>query len=272
MTRHHAVALQPVIEVSHLTKKFAHWEDQNPSLKAVLIELARGQWRSQGKKEFLALDDVSFQVYPGDFLGIMGKNGEGKSTLMKLITGIFTPTLGTITVQGVIAPLIELGAGFSGELSGLENIMLNSAILGFGRKATLAAIPQIIEFSELGPMIEMPVRNYSSGMLARLGFSIATSLTAPIILIDEVLSVGDIAFQEKSLNKIHQLHAEGRTILLISHDPQTIVQHCNRCLVLVNHKIVFDGDPEAGKAIYLSSLKKRSQAVAEEAQPTTKAP
>jgi ABC-type polysaccharide/polyol phosphate transport system ATPase subunit len=245
---------KPVISVQNVTKKFAHWDSQHDSLKSILVDLVKGNLKLGKKKEFIALEDIHFDVHQGEFVGIMGRNGAGKSTLMKIISGIYCPTSGSVKVNGAIAPLIELGAGFSGDLSGYENIFLNAAILGFGKAATQKAVPKILEFSELGELIHMPVKNYSSGMLVRLGFSIATTLTAPVLLLDEVLGVGDALFQQKSLRKIHELHNEGRTVLLITHDPSAVVEHCSRCIVIADHKVIFDGDPERGKNAYLASL------------------
>jgi ABC-type polysaccharide/polyol phosphate transport system ATPase subunit len=195
---------------------------------------------------------MTFEIRPGEFVGIMGRNGAGKSTLLKLIAGIYFPTSGTVEVNAPIAPLIELGAGFSGELSGYENIFLNAAILGFGRQATMDALPAILEFAELEERIYMPVKNYSSGMLVRLGFSIATHLTAPIILVDEVLAVGDTAFQQKCLKKIQSLHAEGRTIILVTHNADDVRKHCSRCIVVSNHTKAFDGPASEGVSAYIA--------------------
>ena len=246
--------MSTVISVNHVSKIFKYWADRPTSIKSVLVDLLRGQFKFGSGTVFCALNDVSFEIKRGEFVGIMGRNGAGKSTLMKLISGIYTPTSGKIAVHEPIAPLIELGAGFHGDLSGYENIFMNAAILGFGRKATLQAVPQILEFSELGDMIHMPVKNYSSGMLMRLGFSVAAHLTAPIILIDEILAVGDAGFQKKCLAKIHSLHQEGRTIVLITHDPGAVKTHCNRCIVIDNHVKVYDGPAEQGTIVYLEAV------------------
>jgi ABC-type polysaccharide/polyol phosphate transport system ATPase subunit len=240
-----------VIQVNDLTKKFRYWDDRPGTVKTVLVNIAKGKFDFGKRHEFYTLRNVSFEVKKGDFLGIMGRNGAGKSTLLKLITGIYAPTAGSIEVKEQIAPLIELGAGFHFDLSGYENIFLNAAILGFGRKATLEAIPAILDFAELGEKIHMPVKNYSSGMLVRLAFSVATHLTAPILLIDEILGVGDAGFQAKCVKKIHQLHEEGRTIVLITHDPGSVLAHCNRCIVIEQQEKVFDGDPARGTDHYL---------------------
>jgi ABC-type polysaccharide/polyol phosphate transport system ATPase subunit len=244
----------PVIQVRNLTKSFRYWVDRPTSLKSMMVDLLRGKLRFQRRQEFCALKDVNFDIFPGEFVGIMGKNGAGKSTLLKLISGIYTPTTGSVEVRGPIAPLLELGAGFHPDLSGYENIFLNAAILGFGRKATMDALPEILAFADIGDKIYMPVKNYSSGMLVRLGFSIATHLTAPVILVDEVLAVGDTGFQEKCLAKIQQLHKEGRTIVLVTHSPWAVENHCNRCIVIANQGKVYDGPAKEGVQEYLKAV------------------
>jgi ABC-type polysaccharide/polyol phosphate transport system ATPase subunit len=245
------VSAETVISVNRVTKKFRYWSDRPTTIKTMLVNLLRAKFDFGRRQEFYTLRDVSFEVKKGDFVGIMGRNGAGKSTLLKLICGIYATTQGDIKVTESIAPLIELGAGFHPDLSGYENIFLNAAILGFGRKATLEAVPGILEFSELGDKIYMPVKNYSSGMMVRLAFSVATHLTAPILLVDEILAVGDAGFQQKCLKKIHDLHSEGRTIVLITHDPAAVRTHCNRCIVIEKQEKVFDGDPIAGSDEYL---------------------
>jgi ABC-type polysaccharide/polyol phosphate transport system ATPase subunit len=246
--------MKTVIKVENLYKEFSFWIDRPSTFKAVLVNLVQGKLDLGKTQKHLALKDVSFEIKQGEFVGIMGRNGAGKSTLLKLIAGIYTPTSGSIHVSDSIAPLIELGAGFDPDLSGYENIFLNAAILGFGRKATLQAVPKILEFAELGEKIQMPIRKYSSGMLVRLGFSIASHLTAPIILIDEVLAVGDVGFQEKCIRKIHELHNEGRTIILITHNPEAVRGHCQRCIVIDNREKVFDGSASEGVDIYLKKV------------------
>jgi ABC-type polysaccharide/polyol phosphate transport system ATPase subunit len=245
---------KPAIRVQNLSKVFRYRVDGPSSIKSALVDLVRGKIHLGHRRELQALENISFDIQPGEFVGIMGRNGAGKSTLMKLISGIYTPTSGRVEVNFPIAPLIELGAGFHGDLSGYENIFLNAAILGFGRKATLEALPAILEFSELEEKIDMPVKNYSSGMLVRLGFSIATHLSAPILLIDEVLAVGDAGFQAKCLRKIHDLHAQGRTIVLITHDANAVKNHCTRCLVFAHRRKIYDGPAEEGTRVYTSSV------------------
>ena len=220
----------------------------------MLVELTQGRLKTGTYNHFDVLRDVSFEIKRGEFVGIMGRNGAGKSTILKLISGIYNPDHGHVTVNGSVAPLIELGAGFNGDLSGYENIFLNASILGFGRKTTLEALDRIIEFSELGDMIRMPVKNYSSGMVVRLGFSIATQLVADILLVDEILAVGDLGFQEKCIRKIQELHAEGRTIVLITHSPEAVKKFCHRCIVIENHGVIYDGPPMRGSEIYVETV------------------
>jgi ABC-type polysaccharide/polyol phosphate transport system ATPase subunit len=239
----------PVISVDRLVKEFSFSTERPSSLKSFLTNLSNGKV-SYRSEVFRVLDEVTFAIYPGDFIGIMGRNGAGKSTLLKLISGIYTPTSGKIETKGVIAPLIELGAGFHPDLTGMENIFLNASILGFGKEATEKALDSIIEFSELGEHIHRMIKNYSSGMLVRLGFSIATHLDAPILLVDEVLAVGDLSFQRKCIAKIKELHQAGRTIILITHDSNAVREHCNRCIVLENKKKIFDGLPKEGVDLY----------------------
>lgn len=255
MNNHDTPSLgQGVIQVKNVTKRFRYWSDRPSSIKAVLVSLMHGKLEFGHRQEFTVFEDVSFEIRKGDFIGIMGKNGAGKSTLMKLICGIYAPSSGEIKVHEPIAPLIELGAGFHPDLSGYENIFLNAAMLGFGKKITMEALPAILDFAELGEHIYMPIKNYSSGMLVRLGFSVAAHLTAPIILVDEVLAVGDAGFQAKCLKKIHSLHAEGRTIVLITHSTEAVKGHCNRCIVLADRKKVYDGSAAEGVDVYLRSV------------------
>jgi ABC-2 type transport system ATP-binding protein len=191
-----------VIEFRGVSKRFVYWQDRPRDLKKVLSNLFTKNMFGKIKNEWTVLSDVSFKISEGEFVGIMGRNGAGKSTLLKMISKIYYPTEGEIFLAGKIAPVLELGAGFADELSGLENIYLNAAILGFGAKRTEQLVDQIISFSELGEQVMQPVRNYSSGMLVRLGFSIACHLDAPILLFDEVLAVGDMGFQKNFMANI----------------------------------------------------------------------
>lgn len=241
----------PILSVQNVSKTYYPFLERGATLKGVLTEFPKLFSRSRTSRVPLpVLESISFDIYPGEFVGIMGRNGVGKSTLLKLMSGIYRPTSGTIEVHGQIAPLIELGAGFHPELSGYENIFLNAAILGFGKKATQDALEKIIEFSGLGEKIFLPTKNFSSGMLVRLGFSVAVHLSAPILLIDEILAVGDAGFQKKCLDKIQEIHAQGRTLVLITHDPVAVEKYCQRCIVLEQKQVLFDGPAGDGARVY----------------------
>lgn len=199
------------------------------SVKEYLIRLARRQLEF---RQFDALTDVSFCVNRGETFGILGKNGSGKSTLLKLIAGVLKPTKGEVLVEGSIAPLLELGAGFDGELTGRENIFLNGALLGYSRVQMKSKYEEILMFADIGEFINVSVKNYSSGMFARLAFAIAMSVRPDILLVDEVLAVGDIAFQEKCFGKIQELKQAGTTIVMVSHSLEDIGSLCDRALWL----------------------------------------
>lgn len=193
---------------------------------------------------FKALDDVNFEVKDGEVLGIIGMNGAGKSTLLKLMSKITDPTKGRIHVRGKIAPLIELGAGLNYELTGRENIHLNAAILGLSRAHILKKFDEIVEFAELGEFLEMPIKRYSSGMIVRLGFSVATVTDADILIVDEVLAVGDLAFQRKCFDRMEEMiKRDGKTILFVSHNIRQVERMCKRVLLLDHGKIIADGRP-----------------------------
>ncbi len=205
------------------------------------------QWKSN---YFIALEDISFKIYDAEVVAIIGKNGAGKSTLLSLIAGVLKPDRGKISVKGRIAPLLELGAGFHPDLTGRENIILNGILLGMTKKEILTKLDSIIEFSELKDFIDQPIRTYSSGMLSRLGFSVAVHTEPDILLIDEVLSVGDKDFQKKSIKKIYEFKEKGKTIIFVSHDINTVKNLCDKVIILHNHKIIFSGNTEEGVKIY----------------------
>jgi len=195
----------------------------------------------RGKRHFWALKDVSFAIEPGETVGILGKNGSGKSTILKLISRIIDPTAGKITVNGRLSALLELGAGFHPDLTGRENIFLNGSILGIGRREMLKKVDSIIEFAGIGDFIDVPIRNYSSGMQMRLGFSVAVHVEPELILVDEVLAVGDYTFQLKCLERIRQMQQEGVTILFVSHDFRAVRDLCTRALWLEDGHLQGDG-------------------------------
>lgn len=205
-------------------------------------------------EEFLALHDVNLTVYEGERVGIIGHNGAGKSTLLKLISQITAPTTGTIEMNGRIASMLEVGTGFHPELTGRENIFMNGAILGMTKQEIESKIEDIIEFSEVRQFIDTPVKRYSSGMFVKLAFSVAAHLDSEIMIMDEVLAVGDMAFQKKCLDKMSSVSRDqGRTVLYVSHNMNTIRALCNRCIVLNHGTIVFDGNVEEAISIYLGS-------------------
>jgi ABC-2 type transport system ATP-binding protein len=200
--------------------------------------------------EFWALSDVSFELEKGDRLGILGFNGAGKSTLLKVIAGVFKPTKGLVERRGVLAPLIELGAGFDPQYTGLENIYLYGACLGYSHKFIDEKIQEIIDFSELKDFIDVPLKNYSSGMKARLGFAIATIVEPDILILDEVLSVGDAKFKKKSEAKLMSLLEKDVTVLFVSHNTEQVRRLCNKAIILEKGKLISSGDVETVTAHY----------------------
>ena len=209
-----------------------------PSLKEYAIHWMRG---ALSYEKLWALRDVSLTIHQGERVGIVGRNGAGKSTLLKVISRVLKPTQGTIEVHGILAPILELGTGFDYELTGLENIYLNALLLGRTRREIDARVEHIVEFSGLGDFIRSPIRNYSSGMQARLGFSIATAWMPDILLLDEVLSVGDSAFTEKCERRLREFHDAGTTVLMVSHVVKAVQENCDRCIWLDAGRLRADG-------------------------------
>jgi len=200
--------------------------------------------------EFEALKNVSFDVKRGEVVGLIGHNGAGKSTMLKVISGILKPTEGSVTVRGNIAPMLELGSGFDFDMTGRENIFLNGAILGYSEEFLKSKYDEIVEFSEIGQFIDVPLRNYSSGMIARLAFSIATVVVPEVLIVDEVLSVGDAAFQEKSYKRMMELMHGGTTVLFVSHDLNQIRSMCSRVVWLDHGQVKMFGDTKAVCDVY----------------------
>ena len=221
--------MEPIIDVQHVSMKFNLMEEKIDTLKEYIVKLIKGKLFYN---EFVALNDVSFQIEKGDILGIVGFNGAGKSTMLKILAGVLKPTNGKVVVNGSVAPLIEVGAGFDPELTAKENIFLNGAILGHSRKFLQQHFDEIIDFAELRTFVNVPVKNFSSGMYARLGFAIATVVKPDILIVDEVLSVGDYRFQEKCEKRIQEMINGGTTIIIVSHDINMIERLCNKVLWL----------------------------------------
>lgn len=228
-----------IITVDNVTMRFNLAEERTDSIKEYCMKLMKGKLHFN---EFFALKNVSFTVERGDSVALIGKNGSGKSTLLKILAGVMYPTQGGITVNGSIAPLIELGAGFDMELTAKENIYLNGAVLGFDRDFMDQHFEQIVEFSELREFINVPVKNFSSGMIARLGFAIATIIKADILIVDEVLAVGDFQFQEKCKAKIAELLSGGTTLLFVSHSAEQVKQLCQKAVWLDHGNLMAYGD------------------------------
>ena len=220
-----------IVELNNVTMKFKMTKERINSLKEYILKFLKGDLKYES---FYSLKNVSFNLKKGDILGIIGYNGAGKSTILKIISGILKPTDGTVKVVGNVSPLIELGSGFDMELSARENIYLNGYILGYSKKFIKDNFEKIIEFSELSDFIEVPLKNFSSGMIARLGFSIATISNPEILIVDEILSVGDFKFKYKSEKRIKEMISEGTTVIIVSHSIEQIEELCTRVLWLEN--------------------------------------
>ncbi|MDB8710495.1 ABC transporter ATP-binding protein [Mediterraneibacter gnavus] len=238
---------ETIINVEHVSMRFNLSSEKFDSFKEYVIKSLKKQ---VSYDEFWALKDVSFEVKRGDSLGLIGLNGSGKSTMLKTIAGVLKPTKGKVTVGGNIAPLIELGAGFDMDLTARENVFLNGALLGYNRAQMEAQYDDIVEFSELGEFMDVPVKNFSSGMVSRLAFAIATIGIPDILIVDEVLSVGDFRFQEKCEARIQNMKDQGTTILFVSHSIEQVKKICNKAVWLEHGVLKMFGDAQEICAIY----------------------
>ena len=246
-----------MIKLEHVSTKFNLGIEKEFSIKQAFVNFFSFNKPKKKKEEFWALKDVSFSVKKGEVVGLIGSNGAGKSTLLKVVSGVMKPTKGKVTVNGVISPMIELGAGFDSELTARENIFLNGAILGYSKDFLESKFEEIVEFSELRDFLDVPVKNFSSGMTAKLAFSIATIVNPEILIVDEILSVGDIKFQEKSKHKMLEMIKGGTTVLYVSHSLDSIRELCDRVIWLEHGKIIKIGDTkEICKEYYDAQMKK----------------
>lgn len=243
--------MEPIIKVTDLSIAFELAQEKTETLKEFLIRRVKNDYHTE---KFMALDHVSFEVQRGEAVGLIGKNGCGKSTLLKTIAGVYYPTGGTVKVNGSIAPLIELGAGFDPDLTARENIFLNGAIMGNSHEFMEEHFDEIIEFSELQEFVDVPVKNYSSGMYARLGFAIATIVKADILIVDEILAVGDYQFQQKCKRKMQELMDGGTTLLLVSHSIADVQNICNKAVWIEKGHIVEKGDVMSVTNDYMNSM------------------
>jgi ABC-2 type transport system ATP-binding protein len=243
---------KPAVVVDNVSMKFNLSKEKVDSLKDYVIKFLKKEIKYN---EFWALQNVDFEVKKGDRVGILGLNGAGKSTLLKVIAGVFKPTEGKVVRNGRLVPLLELGAGFDSQYTGRENIYLYGAVLGFSKKFLDEKLDEIIEFSELGKFIDVPVKNYSSGMKSRLGFSVATLVEPDILILDEVLSVGDAKFRKKSEAKIMSMFDKGVTVLFVSHSLDQVKRLCNKAILLEKGKIISHGSIEEVSKVYEEKTK-----------------
>jgi len=228
------------IEIKNVSKKYKLYRNRKDQAVEALFPFIH-----RNHSDFYAIKDFNLVINEGDILGIIGRNGSGKSTLMKLVAGVIQPTTGTVMVKGNLVPLLELGSGFHRDFTGYENIYFYTAVLGYPKKKVLEKTAEIIEFADIGEFIYQPLKNYSSGMKARLAFSVSVNIDPDILILDEVLSVGDAAFKEKSYEKIKEFFDNGKTILFVSHSMESIKTLCNRAIIIEKGKLLMDGDPES---------------------------
>jgi lipopolysaccharide transport system ATP-binding protein len=265
--------MPPALRVEAVSKQYRIYDRPADRLKETLT---RGRWKAH--REFWALSDVSFEVEPGTTTGIIGPNGSGKSTLLQIITGTLEPTHGSVSLEGRVAALLELGAGFNTQFTGIENIFMNASLMGLSKSETERLLPEIASFAEIGDFIYQPLKTYSSGMYVRLAFATAIATSPQILIIDEALAVGDAVFQHRCMRRIKEMQENGTTILFVSHDPSAIRALCNRAILLNHGKIVAKGTPADVLNRYQKIIMARQQAYeanlkpAETTEPSAPAP
>lgn len=247
------MSLDPIaIRAAHVTQCFRLIHERPDTLRELFSKFLR---HSAEFHDFDAVRDISFTIRRGEMVGIIGRNGSGKSTLLKIIAGIYKPSAGEVQVNGTIAPMIELGAGFHAELTGRENVLLNGLLLGYSKREMQQREQSILEFADIGDFIDSPVKQYSSGMYTRLAFAVATEVNPDILAVDEILAVGDTAFQEKCLNRLKHFRESNKTILLVTHSMGQITQYCNRAILLDRGQVIADGRPDEVVAMYRSRMR-----------------
>jgi len=244
-----------MVKLENITQRFRVIHERPDTLRELFSKFLRHEVNYY---ELDAVKNVSLEVLKGQMLGIVGRNGSGKSTLLKIIAGVFPPTEGTVHINGTLAPLIELGAGFHHELTGRENILLNGLLMGYSKEEMLAREQSIIDFAEIGDFIDAPIKQYSSGMATRLAFAVATEVDPDILILDEILAVGDAAFQQKCFARIKNFRKAGKTIFFVSHQMPVVIQNCDRALLLEQGLIMADGAPTEVAETYNYLLEERS--------------
>ena len=238
------------IRLENVTQRFRVIQERPDTLRELFSTFFRHE---STYHDFDAVKDVSFEVLQGQMLGLIGRNGSGKSTLLKIIAGVYRPTAGTVQVKGSVAPLIELGAGFHHELTGRENILINGLLMGYSKREMQEREQRIIDFADIGDFIDSPVKQYSSGMYMRLAFSVATEIDPEILLIDEILAVGDAPFRQKCFDRLQAFRKAGKTIVFVTHSMEQVAAHCDRAILIERGSIVAAGLPREVIAIYENS-------------------
>ncbi len=239
-----------IIRLENVSQTFRLIHERPDTLRELFSKFLRHQ---SSYRDFQAVKNISLEIPEGQMVALIGRNGSGKSTLLKIVAGVYHPTAGRVDVRGTIAPLIELGAGFHAELTGRENILLNGLLMGYSKREMLAREQAIIDFAEIGDFIDAPVKQYSSGMYMRLAFSVATEVDPKILVVDEILAVGDSQFQAKCFERIHNFRNANKTILLVSHNMQLVPRECDRAIYLEKGEVVADGDPHEVVEVYKST-------------------
>ena len=236
------------ISVQNVTQRFRVIHERPDTVRELFAKFSR---KRVSHHDFDAVSDVSFDIRKGEIVGLIGRNGSGKSTLLKIVAGVYRPTSGSVSLNGTLAPLIELGAGMHHELTGRENILLNGLLMGYSKEVMRERQQRIIEFADIGDFIDAPVKQYSTGMYMRLAFSVATEVDPDILVVDEILAVGDVPFQEKCFDRLRNFRALGKTIVLVTHSMSQVEEHCDRAILLEKGKLTIDGAPMEAIKAYL---------------------